>query len=413
MQCCEPHAQARPTCPRIERSSAHVIRALVPCVVLSACRPAVPTTAPASDDARATPIPVRVATFNASMFRDRPGALAEGLAAGDAQAHRVAEVIQRIAPDVILVAEFDEDPRALASFATDYLALAHGEAAALQLPYTWAPHCNTGVASGRDLDADGRSDGPGDAWGFGAFPGQYCFAILSRYPILGAQVRTFAELRWASMPGHAMPPGFWPEALASELRLSSKSHADVPIAVGDRVLHLLASHPTPPSFDGPEDRNGRRNADEIRLWADYIDGGHRADWIVDDAGGRGGLADGAAFVVLGDLNADPNDGDSRPGAIARLLDHPHIDARMVPTSVGAQAKAVADGGINREHRGDPAADTADFGDERPGNLRIDYVLPSRGLEVRAAAVFWPAPGDPHASLADVSDHHAVWIDLEL
>lgn len=56
------------------------------------------------------------------------------------------------------------------------------------------------------------------------------------------------------------------------LRLSSKSHWDLPDYVGDRVVHVLAAHPTPPVFDGPEDRNGLRNADEIRFWADYVAG---------------------------------------------------------------------------------------------------------------------------------------------
>ncbi len=58
--------------------------------------------------------------------------------------------------------------------------------------------------------------------------------------------------------------------------------------VGKTTLHLLASHPTPPAFDGPEDRNGRRNHDEIRFWNDYLD---RAEigYIRDDAGLAGGL----------------------------------------------------------------------------------------------------------------------------
>jgi hypothetical protein len=39
-------------------------------------------------------------------------------------------------------------------------------------------------------------------------------------------------------------------------RLSSKSHWDVPIVIGRKTVHFLVSHPTPPVFDGPEDRNG-------------------------------------------------------------------------------------------------------------------------------------------------------------
>ena len=49
---------------------------------------------------------------------------------------------------------------------------------------------------------------------------------------------------------------------------------------------LLVAHPTPPVFDGPEDRNGRRNFDEIPLLGDYVTG--RSGYIYDDDGGRGG-----------------------------------------------------------------------------------------------------------------------------
>ncbi len=55
------------------------------------------------------------------------------------------------------------------------------------------------------------------------------------------------------------------------LRLSSKSHWDIPLQIGGAIVHVLTAHPTPPVFDGPEDRNGCRNHDEIRLWSDYID----------------------------------------------------------------------------------------------------------------------------------------------
>ena len=69
------------------------------------------------------------------------------------------------------------------------------------------------------------------------------------------------------------------------------------------------------------------------------------------------------------------------------------------------------GGINAQHRGDPALDTGDFNDESTGNLRIDYVLPSESLEIVASGVFWPAPGEDGAELADASDHHLVWVDV--
>ena len=62
--------------------------------------------------------------------------------------------------------------------------------------------------------------------------------------------------------------------------------------VGGKVIHTLVSHPTPPVFDGPEDRNGTRNHDEIRLWSDYVLPS-RSGYIYDDEGERGGLKPGA------------------------------------------------------------------------------------------------------------------------
>lgn len=192
------------------------------------------------------------------------------------------------------------------------------------------------------------------------------------------------------------------------LRLSSKSHWEVPVRLpGGRLLHLLAAHPTPPVFDGPEDTNGRRNADEIRMLIGLIEG---ADWLVDDDGGRGGLPADAPFVVLGDLNADPHRGESRRGALEALLAHPRVQDPH-PSSTGARAGAAEGPGPMDEF-------TADFGtDPGPGRLRVDYVLPSAGLGITGAGVFWPAPEDPLARLMGdgerivSSDHRLVWVDI--
>src|SRR5699024_6610244 len=179
---------------------------------------------------------------------------------------------------------------------------------------------------------------------------------------------------------------------APHVRLSSKSHWDVPVRIGRSTLHVLAAHPTPPNFDGPEKRNQRRNHDEIRLWADYLRPGRGSEWIVDDDGRSGGLGARESFVILGDLNADPADGDSWPGAIDQLLSHPRIQD-PAPTSSGAREAAELQGGANTDHTGDATHDTADFTDDPgPGNLRVDYVLPATSLQVIASSVFWPERG---------------------
>ena len=40
--------------------------------------------------------------------------------------------------------------------------------------------------------------------------------------------------------------------------------------IGTELLDVLAAHPTPPSFDGPEKRNVARNRDEIGFWTAYL-----------------------------------------------------------------------------------------------------------------------------------------------
>ncbi|MEG3636026.1 endonuclease/exonuclease/phosphatase family protein [Micromonospora palythoicola] len=398
---------------------------------LLAATTAVVVASPASAG-RGQPSTLRVATFNASLNRGVAGGLVADLSGRDnAQAANVAEVIQRVRPDVLLINEFDHDPsgQALTLFQDNYLSVPRNGTRAIRYPYRYAAPSNTGVPSGHDLNNDGTVGGPDDAYGFGLFPGQYGMAVYSAYPIDLARVRTFQTFRWRDMPGALLPddpntpePADWysPAELA-DVRLSSKSHWDLPVRLPGRTVHLLASHPTPPVFDGPEDRNGRRNHDEIRFWADYVSP-RRAGYIYDDAGRRGGLRPGAAFVIAGDLNSDPYDGDSLPGAARQLLDHPRVNDRVVPASAGGAAAAQRQGGANLDHRGAPRFDTADFADTSPGNLRVDYLLPSRGLPVRSTGIFWPVPGDPLFRLVGdydpalpggfpTSDHRLVWLDL--
>jgi endonuclease/exonuclease/phosphatase family metal-dependent hydrolase len=364
--------------------------------------------------AKAVPV-VRFATFNAAMNRAAPGEMLAELQRGDcAQARAIAEIVQRAEVDVLLLCELDRDAAAAAAavFADRYLAVSQNGQPPLHFEFRWCPPVNTGEPSGRDLDGDGRSDGPGDAFGYGAFPGQYGMALLSRHPILVDRARTFRTLRWSAMPGALRPEGLGDEVWR-ELRLSSKTHCDVPVGVGGRLVHVLCSHPTPPVFDGPEDRNGRRNHDEIRFWVDYLTP-QQAGWIVDDTGAAGGLPEGQEFVLMGDLNCDPADGDARRQALASLLLHPRVQD-PAPRSAGGEFEAKRQWGVNAVHAGDPALDTGDFPDEHgqgPGNLRLDYVLPARTLRVAGSGVFWRLPHEAGAALLAASDHRLVFVDLE-
>jgi hypothetical protein len=370
----------------------------------------------------------RFATFNASLNRSAAGQLITDLSTpGNQQAKNVAETIQRVRPDVVLINEFDFDANgtALRLFQDNYLSIAQNGAAPISYRYRFAAESNTGIPSGFDLNNNGVIGGPDDAYGFGFYPGQFGMAVYSRYPIDLTGIRTFQKFLWKDMPGAKLPddpatpaPMDWySPAELNVFRLSSKSHWDLPILIDKKVVHFLTSHPTPPVFDGPEDRNGTRNFDEIRLWADYITPG-RGSYLYDDAGRRGGLKPGSLFVIAGDQNSDPLDGDSIPGAIQQLLENPLVNTRSTPTSPGAVEQNALQGGINVTHKSDPKFDTADFADNAPGNLRADYVLPRKNIKIVGSGVFWPLMSDPLFRLVGVfpfptSDHRLVWVDVRV
>jgi Endonuclease/Exonuclease/phosphatase family len=388
---------------------------------------------------------VRFATFNASLNRPSAGLLTAQLSDPTVddqfrrQAKNAAEVVQRVRPDVLLINEFDPlqngdlgveaGPENL--FRDNFLEVSQNGAAPIEYPYAFIAPSNTGVATGMDLNNNGVAvttpGAPGygdDAFGFGAFPGQFGMVVYSRYPIAYEDVRTFRHFKWRDMPGNLIPTPFYSPDEVEILRLSSKSHWDIPIRIGKKTVHFLVSHPTPPVFDGPEDRNGRRNFDEIRFWADYITPG-KSRYIYDDEGRHGGLKPGELFVIAGDQNSDPLDGDSIPGSIQQLIEHPLVNTKLTPESAGAVEAAALQGGANTTHRSDPRFDTADFADTAPGNLHADYVLPRKNLKLVDAGVFWPLRADPLSRLTGefnfalwglvggfpTSDHRSVWVDV--
>ena len=377
---------------------------------IAACQ----ATAVHSDTAAAT---LRVATYNSSLNDDRTGGLIARLEAGDDRARRIAAVIQHQRPDLLLVNEFDydEDERAADLFQQRYLEQGQFGQQPIHYAYRYLAPVNTGVPSGMDLDNNGKIAGGDDAWGFGKHPGQYGMLVLSRYPIEAQGVRSFRLFKWKDLPGAKSPTNpstgkaWYPPEVWNQLRLSSKSHWDVPVQTPLGLLHFLVDHPTPPVFDGPEDRNGLRNFDEIRLWAEYVSG-KPAPWLCDDQGRCGGLPVDQAFVVAGDHNADPQDGDSSSQAIQQLLNSPRVLRYAVPESEGAVEWAQRVGAGNIGQKNPPAQDTGDFG-PRIGNLRLDYVLPSQGFNVLASGVFWPKVGETGSDWIDASDHHLVWLDL--
>ncbi|SNR37887.1 endonuclease/exonuclease/phosphatase family protein [Puniceibacterium sediminis] len=304
---------------------------------------------------------LRVATWHANLSRKGPGLLLRDVSAGkDAEIPAILQGLALLDADVLLLSDIDYDLDLQALTALRDRLAQDGPA----YPHLFARRPNTGRPTGLDLDGDGRLGGPRDAQGFGYFNGQGGLAILSRLPIDADGVTDLSDLLWRDLPGSQMAaddPG------AEIQRLSTTAHWDVPVILRQgKRLNLLVYHATPPVFDGPEDRNGRRNADELRLWQHYLDG------ALAQTPPKG------SFILLGNANLDPLRGDGLHHVMQAFLNDPRLR--------------------------DPAPDTitANWPAPGPGPMRVSYALPSADLRVINAG-----QGDP------VGPHRPIWIDIEI
>lgn len=311
---------------------------------------------------------LRVASFNTELARDGPGLLYRDMSRGGSpDVEAVISLILDARPDVLALQDIDHDLEQRALLALRERLRAEG----LDYPHHFALSANAGRATGLDLNGDGRLGGPGDAQGWGRFSGQGAMAVLSRFEIATAEVRTWDDLLWRDLPGALLPEteaGPFPSEEAQAVqRLHSRGAWALPIFLpqGGR-FHLLTYHASPPVFDGPEDRNGRRNHDETRFWSLLL-------------GGKIGTAPSGPFVLAGDANLDPERGDGRGAAMKALLANPLLQ--------------------------DPLPGQATVAWPRTGPMRVDYVLPSRHWRVLDAGLLGPAPGG--------SRHALVWVDLAL
>lgn len=319
----------------------------------------------------------RTATFAAPLSRDGPGLLLRDIEKGaDPQIAATIDVITQVSPDILVLTDFDYDMDglALAAFASVF---------SPPFPYTFALQPNAGLATGLDLDRNGKRGDARDAQGYGRFAGDGGMAILSRFPIATDDVQDLSLILWKDLPGATLPRKdgvpFMSADVQAVQRLSSNGHWIVPIVLPDgSLMQLMAFSATPPVFDGPEDRNGLRNRDELRLWelvlADQLGSAPRD------------------FVVIGNANLDPQRGDGYSDAMADFLANPMLQDPL------------------------PNLNTANWDEDGPGDLRVSYVLPDSNWRVADAGVYWPTGDDPSVDLgADLADpagpHHLVWVDI--
>nr|WP_300018572.1 endonuclease/exonuclease/phosphatase family protein [uncultured Roseobacter sp.] len=331
---------------------------------------------------------LRIATFNTELARRGPGLLLRDIVRGeDAQITATLQVIAEAHPDVLVLQGFDYDLTGAALMAYQRALTAWD----IEFPYSFAARPNTGMATGLDMDGDGRRGGPRDAQSYGRFSGQGGMAVLSRYPINTDAVQDFSAMLWRDFPDALLPreddEPFPSEDAQAIQRLSTTAHWVVPIDVPDigRVT-IMTFHASPPVFDGPEDRNGRRNHDEITFWQHYL-------------AGTFGPAPQDRFILMGDFNQDRRGGEGIKAAITTTLDDPRLQDPL-PRSTGSDIIT-----------GDPF-DTVDWDDPVPGNLRVDYVLPSADWRVLGSGVLWPDPETPLGQAVEIaSRHRLVWVDI--
>ena len=282
------------------------------------------------------------------------------------QAEAALRVIARLDADVILLGDVDWDAGG-AGLAALRARLAEMGAA---YAHAIARKPNAGEPSGADLDGNGRLGEARDALGYGRFTGDSGIALLSRLPL--GPVADHSSVPWNA--GNLVPEG---------VTLPVATVAQWVVPLGDTGITIVTLAAGTPVFDGPEDRNGRRNAAELAL-----------------AHGLARIEERP--VLVGRANVDPVDGDGRRAAMRALLDDPSLQ----------DVEPRGEGGGGADHGGDPALDTAAW--DGPGPLRVDYVMPSSTLRVVASGVVWPPLGDPFLSTVEAAGTgRAVWVDLAL
>ena len=111
---------------------------------------------------------VRFATFNIAMGLQSEGELHQRLASGQDEAlKKVAAVIQRVRPDVLLLNEFDwYELDSAVLFINNYLDTPQFGNEAISYAHALNGAVNTGWDSGLDLNGNGVLGEPQDAWGF-------------------------------------------------------------------------------------------------------------------------------------------------------------------------------------------------------------------------------------------------------
>ena len=242
--------------------------------------------------------PVRFATFNASLNRTRAGQLVEDLSTPDnAQARNVAETIQRVDPDVVLVNEFDYDPAAVDLFRDNYLEVGQNGAdrSTTPTPTSRRPTPASRAASTSTTTAPWVAATTPSA--SASTPGSTAWSSTrsTRSTPAGPHLPEVPVGRHAGRDaarrprdGRSRPTGTRPTSSPTSGSPPSRTGT---CRSGSGARPCTSWSPTRRRRSSTDPRTATAPATSTRsgFWADYVSGGHRARYIYDDDGHRGGL----------------------------------------------------------------------------------------------------------------------------
>ena len=390
-------------------------RALLACSTLAAAATAAALITPPA--AAATPSPpgntVRFATFNASLNRARRGPAASPTCRRPTTPRpaTVAEIIQRVRPDVLLINEFDfdADGTALRLFQQQLPVRRRTTAPRRSATrYRFIAPSNTGIPSGFDLNNYGTSiGGPGRRLRLRRLPGPVRHGRLlaatrstptTSGPSSTSSGRTCrARCCPTTRPPRRRPTGTPPRSWPSS-RCRPRATGTCRSRSAARPSTSWSATPPRRCSTVPRTATARRNHDEIRLWADYVTPGAERLHLRRRRQARRARARGAAFVIAGRPELRP----------ARRRQHPRLDPAAAGQPAGqhhrhpdqrrgrSEQAEAAGRGRTSPTESDPRVRHRRLRRQLPGpgNLRADYVLPSSDLRIRNSGIFWPTVDDP-------------------
>ena len=212
-----------------------------------------------------------------------------------------------------------------------------------RVPLSFIAASNTGIATGKDLTTTARRSRSGRRAMETTHSGSAPFRGSSGGRLLEVPDRPRGSAHLPALPleGHAGQPDPDPVLLARRGGDPS-ALVEEPLGHPDRIGRRTCTSSSPSDAARLRWTGGPQRPPEFRR--DPLLGRlHHSRQVRLHLRRRGRSRrpePGELFVIAGDQNSDPLDGDSIPGAIQQLLDHPLVNAKSPRTARRGQAAAL-------------------------------------------------------------------------